>query len=178
MLFQVFSKELYIEKEDFCEEPPKGYFRLCPEKEVRLKGAYFVKFASLEKDENGEITTVHVTYDPASYGGESPDGRKVKGTLHWVSADHCYDAQVRLYDRLFKVENPSDESGVSDFTEHLNPNSMVILDNCKISSDVQSAKVGETFQFMRQGYFCIDKDSTDEKKIINRVVALKDSWGK
>ncbi|MBQ2676063.1 MAG: glutamine--tRNA ligase/YqeY domain fusion protein [Clostridia bacterium] len=174
----VFSKELYIEKEDFCEEPPKGYFRLCPEKEVRLKGAYFVKFASLEKDENGEITTVHVTYDPASYGGESPDGRKVKGTLHWVSADHCYDAQVRLYDRLFKVENPSDESGVSDFTEHLNPNSMVILDNCKISSDVQSAKVGETFQFMRQGYFCIDKDSTDEKKIINRVVALKDSWGK
>ncbi len=174
----LFSRELYIEREDFMENPPGKYFRLCPEKEVRLKSAYYVKFASLEKDENGEITAVHVTYDPESFGGETPDGRKVKGTLHWVSAAHCYDATVRLYDRLFNVENPSDETGVRDFTEHLNPDSMTVLEGCKITKDVLDAKPGDTFQFMRQGYFCVDKDSTPEHKVINRVVALKDSWAK
>lgn len=173
-----FSKEIYIEKEDFMECPPnRKYFRLCPEKEVRLKSAYFIKYVSCEKDENGEVTAVHVTYDPESYGGESPDGRKVKGTIHWVSTDHCKDATVRLYDRLFTVENPVGNPDV-DFTEYLNPDSCVTLENCKISDDVANAEVGKTFQFMRQGYFCIDKDSTADKKVINRVVALKDSFAK
>ena len=174
-----FSKEIYIEQDDFMECPPnRKYFRLCPEKEVRLKGAYFIKYVSCEKDEDGNVTCVHVTYDPASYGGESPDGRKVKGTIHWVSADHCKDATVLLYDRLFTVENPSNETGVKDFTEYLNPDSLVELKGCKISDDVAKAKVGDTFQFMRQGYFCIDKDSTADNVIINRVVALKDSFAK
>ena len=174
-----FSKEIYIEQDDFMECPPnRKYFRLCPEKEVRLKGAYFIKYVSCEKDENGEVTAVHVTYDPASYGGESPDGRKVKGTIHFVSANDWKDATVRLYDRLFTVENPSNEKGVNDFTEYLNPNSLVELKGCKISNDVADAQVGKTFQFMRQGYFCIDKDSTKDDIIINRVVALKDSWAK
>ena len=174
-----FSKEIYIEQDDFMECPPnRKYFRLCPEKEVRLKGAYFIKYVSCEKDADGNVTCVHVTYDPASYGGESPDGRKVKGTIHWVSADHCKDATVLLYDRLFTVENPSNETGVKDFTEYLNPDSLVELKGCKISDDVAKAKVGDTFQFMRQGYFCIDKDSTADNVIINRVVALKDSFAK
>ena len=173
-----FTKEIYIERTDFSENPPKGFFRLTPEKEVRLKGAYYVRFASFEKDENGEITTIHVTYDPESFGGETPDKRKVKGTLHWISAEHCVDAEVRLYDRLFNVENPSDETGVTDFTENLNPDSMVVLKGCKIGDEVANAPVGKTFQFMRQGYFCKDTKSTDENIIINRVVALKDSFKK
>jgi len=173
-----FSKEIYIEEDDFMEEPIKGYFRLSPNIEVRLKGAYFIKFASLEKDENGKITAVHVTYDPASKGGNSPDGRKVKGTLHWVSSAHSFDAEIRLYDRLFTIENPSNENGVNDFTDNLNPNSLVVLENCKIEPVVATSKIGETFQFMRQGYFCKDTDSTDDKIIINRTVALKDSWTK
>ena len=173
-----FTKEFYMERSDFSENPPKGFFRLTTENEVRLKGAYYVKFASAERDENGEITTLHVTYDPETFGGESPDKRKVKGTLHWISTSHSKDAEVRLYDRLFNVENPSDESGVNDFTDHLNPNSMTVLKGCKIGDDVANSKCGETFQFMRQGYFCKDTKSTDENIIINRVVALKDSWKK
>ena len=173
-----FTKEFYMERSDFSENPPKGFFRLTTENEVRLKGAYYVKFASAERDENGEITTLHVTYDPETFGGESPDKRKVKGTLHWISTEHCKNAEVRLYDRLFNVENPSDESGVNDFTDHLNPDSMTVLKGCKIGDDVANSKCGETFQFMRQGYFCKDTKSTDENIIINRVVALKDSWKK
>ncbi len=174
----IFSKHIYIERDDFCEEPPKGYFRLCPDKEVRLKGAYFVRYISCEKDENGNVVRVHCSYDPETKGGNAPDGRKVKGTIHWVSADNCVDAEVRLYDRLFLVENPSDEEGVGDFSENLNPNSMEIVSNCKIEKDLASRKVGETFQFMRQGYFCIDPDSTDEHPVFNRTVPLKDSWAK
>ena len=173
-----FTKEIYIERSDFSENPPKGFFRLTPDNEVRLKGAYYVRFCGADRDENGEITAIHVTYDPESFGGETPDKRKVKGTLHWISAEHCVDAEVRLYDRLFNVENPSDESGVNDFTEHLNENSMVILNGCKVGEDVAKSNVGGTFQFMRQGYFCKDTKSTDENIIINRVVALKDSWKK
>lgn len=173
-----FTKEIYIERSDFSENPPKGFFRLTPDNEVRLKGAYYVRFCGADRDENGEITAIHVTYDPESFGGETPDKRKVKGTLHWISAEHCVDAEVRLYDRLFNVENPSDESGVNDFTEHLNENSMVILNGCKVGEDVAKSNVGDTFQFMRQGYFCKDTKSTDENIIINRVVALKDSWKK
>lgn len=173
-----FSKEIYIEQDDFAMEPPKGFFRLCPAREVRLKGAYFLKFASLDTDENGNIIAVHCTYDPESYGGESPDGRKVKGTLHWVSATECADVTVNLYDRLFMVENPSNEVGVTDFTENLNPNSVETLKGCKIDRSLLSAKAGDTFQFMRQGYFCVDPDSTEDALIFNRTVALKDSWAK
>ncbi len=173
-----FSKEIFIEQDDFMLNPPGKYFRLCPEKEVRLKGAYYIKYASHETDENGNITVVHATYDPESFGGETPDGRKVKGTLHWVNANNCADATIRLYDRLFNVENPSDEEGVESFADNLNPESLITLENCKIDADLANAAVGETFQFMRQGYFCLDKDSADGKLIFNRTVALKDSFSK
>ncbi len=173
-----FTRELYIEEEDFALVPPPKYFRLCPEKEVRLKGAYFVKFASCEQDADGNVLAVHVTYDPASRGGESPDGRKVKGTLHWVSADYCLDAQVNLYDRLFLVENPSDEEGVSSFADNLNPDSLIVLNNCKVEEFMKDEEKGVRYQFMRQGYFCQDLDSTPEKLIFNRTAALKDSFPK
>ena len=173
-----FSKEIFIEQDDFMLNPPGKYFRLCPEKEVRLKGAYYIKYASHEVDENGNITVVHATYDPESFGGETPDGRKVKGTLHWVNAKNAANATVRLYDRLFVVENPSDEEGVESFADNLNPESLITLTNCKIDADLVKANVGDTFQFMRQGYFCLDKDSTDGELVFNRTVALKDSFSK
>lgn len=173
-----FSKELYIEREDFMENPPKGYFRLCPDKEVRLKSAYFVKFSHADKDEDGNLLAVHVTYDPASRGGNSPDGRKVKGTIHWVSAEKAVDAEVRLYDRLFAAENPSDERGVESFEDHLNPDSLVVLTGCKLEETLEGAKPGETFQFMRNGYFTVDPDTTENHLVFNRTVALKDSWAK
>ncbi|MDD6478460.1 MAG: glutamine--tRNA ligase/YqeY domain fusion protein [Oscillospiraceae bacterium] len=171
-----FSKELFIEADDFMLDPPGKYFRLCPQKEVRLKGAYYIRYASHETDENGNITAVHCTYDPESFGGETPDGRKVKGTLHWVSAKTAKDITVRLYERLFNVENPSDEEGVSSFADNLNPESLTVLNNCKIDSSFANATTGDTFQFMRQGYFCVDSDSTDDNLIFNRTVALKDSF--
>ena len=173
-----FSKEIFIEQDDFMLDPPGKYFRLCPRKEVRLKGAYYIKYSSHETDADGNITVVHCTYDPESYGGETPDGRKVKGTLHWVNAENCINAEVRLYDRLFNVPNPSDEEGVSSFAENLNPDSLKIIDNCKIDASLADANVGDVFQFMRQGYFCIDPDSTKEKPVFNRTVALKDSFSK
>ncbi len=173
-----FSRELYIEADDFMEEPPKKYFRLSPGREVRLKSAYFVTCTSVEKDADGNVTVIHCDYDPLTKGGDSPDGRKVKGTIHWVSAAHAVDAEVRLYDRLFNVENPSDESKVGDFTENLNPASMEVLKGCKLEGNLKSAKSGDTFQFLRLGYFCVDTDSTDDKLIFNRTVALKDSWAK
>ena len=173
-----FSREIFIEDDDFMLDPPGKYFRLCPAKEVRLKGAYFVKYASHEEDENGNITVVHCTYDPESRGGEAPDGRKVKGTLHWVSANNCISAEVRLYDRLFNVENPSDEEGVSSFADNLNPESLTVLTDAVIDASLKDVSVGDTFQFMRQGYFCVDKDSTTEKIVFNRTVALKDSFAK
>ena len=171
-----FSKEIYIEKEDFMLDPPGKYFRLCPAKEVRLKGAYFIKYASLETDEKGNITAVHCTYDPATRGGDAPDGRKVKGTIHWVSAKTAKKATVRLYDRLFMVENPSDEEGVSSFADNLNPNSLEVVKGALIENDVANAKPGDVFQFMRQGYFTVDPDTTEDEIIINRTVALKDSF--
>lgn len=172
-----FSRELYIEREDFMEEPPKKYFRLSIGREVRFKSAYFITCHSVEKDGEGNITALHCTYDPETRGGQAPDGRKVKGTIHWVSAAHALDAQIRLYDRLFLAENPSDESQ-GDFTQNLNPESMVVLDNCKIESNLKNLKPGDTFQFMRQGYFCLDPDTSGEKLVFNRTVALKDSWSK
>ena len=173
-----FSREIYIEQDDFALVPPPKYFRLCPEKEVRLKGAYFIKYASHECDEDGNITVVHCTYDPATKGGDAPDGRKVKGTLHWVSAAHAVDAEIRLYDRLFNVENPSDEEGVSSFQDNLNPDSLTVLTGCKCEAFMKDARPGDKYQFMRQGYFCVDTDTTADRLVINRTVALKDSFQK
>ncbi len=170
-----FSKEIYVEKEDFMIEPPKKYFRLFPGNEVRLRGAYFVKCVGYDTDDNGEVTAVHCTYDPESKGGNSPDGRKVKGTLHWVSAKNSIDFEARLYDRLFNNPNPSDESSGS-FKDNLNPDSLTILEGCKLEDGVGNLSVGDTFQFMRQGYFCVDTTSTDEKLVFNRTVDLKSSW--
>ena len=169
-----FGKELYIEKSDFMIEPPKKYFRLFPGNEVRLKGAYFVKCVGYDTDKNGEVTCVHCTYDPESRGGNSPDGRKVKGTIHWVNAADCKKAEVRLYDRLFNVPNPSDESN-GDFTNNLNPDSLIVSE-CLLEGGLDNLKAGDTFQFMRQGYFCVDKDSSDEKIVLNRTVQLNSSW--
>ena len=173
-----FSKEIYIEQTDFSLEPPKGFFRLCPEREVRLKGAYYLKFVSVDKNEDGSIAAVHCTYDPESRGGETPDGRKVKGTLHWVDAGNSVDFTANIYDRLFNVENPSNEVGVTDFTENLNPDSKVVLTGCKIDRTFENVKAGDTFQFMRQGYFCADKESEKGNLVFNRTVALKDSFNK
>ena len=170
-----FSKEIYVEKEDFMIEPPKKYFRLFPGNEVRLRGAYFVKCVGYDTDENGEVTAVHCTYDPESKGGNSPDGRKVKGTLHWVSAKNSIDFEARLYDRLFVNPNPSDES-TGSFKDNLNPESLTILSGCKLEDGIENLKVGDTFQFMRQGYFCVDTTSTDDKIVFNRTVALNSSW--
>ena len=173
-----FSREIFIEETDFSLDPPKGFFRLCPEKEVRLKGAYFVKYAGVVRDGEGNITEVHCTYDPESRGGESPDGRKVKGTIHWVNCADSKEVSVNLYDRLFLVENPSDESSVESFTENINPESIVKLEGCRIDATIADAKPYDSFQFMRQGYFCVDKESTPENMVFNRTVALKDSFAK
>ena len=167
-----FGREIFVEREDFMIEPVKKYFRLFPGNEVRLKSAYFVKCTGYDLDENGEVACLHCTYDPASKGGNSPDGRKVKGTLHWVSKDDCVKAEVRLYDRLFKTEKPE------DLKEDLNPDSLTVLEDCLIEGGIKGTKPGDVFQFMRQGYFCVDKDSADDKLVINRTVDLKSSWGK
>ena len=173
-----FSRELYIEREDFMENPPKKYFRLSVDKEVRLKNAYIVKCTGFKKDDNGNITEVYCEYDPTTKSGMVNPGRKVKGTLHWVSANHCVPVEVRLYDRLFCVENPSEEKE-KDFRELLNPDSLRILTDCKAEPYVATvSKPGERFQFQRTGYFCVDQDSTNDRIVFNRVVSLKDSWGK
>ena len=173
-----FSGELYIEADDFMEEPPKKYFRLKPEGEVRLKGAYFVTCKSVEKDENGKVTVIHCEYDPLSKGGESPDGRKVKGTIHWVSAAHALDAEARLYDRLFTIENVADIPDGEDYKAYLNPDSCKIA-AAKVEPSLRDAKSGDRFQFERIGYFCVDsKDSQPGKPVFNRTVQLKDSWAK
>jgi glutaminyl-tRNA synthetase len=170
----VFSRELYIEADDFMEEPPKKYFRLSPGREVRLKGAYYVTCTSFDKDADGNVTCIHCEYDPESRGGQTPDGRKVKGTLHWVSAPHAVDGEVRLYDRLFTKENPSD----GELMDNVNPGSIEVITGCKLEAGLAEAKVGDTFQFMRQGYFCMDPDSGEGRLVFNRTVALKDSWAK
>ncbi|OWV19888.1 glutamine--tRNA ligase [Fibrobacter sp. UWB4] len=171
-----FSGELYIEADDFMEEPPKKYFRLKPEGEVRLKGAYFVTCKSVEKDENGKVTVIHCEYDPLSKGGESPDGRKVKGTIHWVSAEHAVDAEVRLIDNLFTLEDPAQVPEGEDWHDYLNPDSMVIK-QAKVEPALANAKLEDRFQFMRQGYFCLDsEDSKPGHLVFNRTVGLKDSF--
>jgi glutaminyl-tRNA synthetase len=174
-----FSKVLYIERDDFREDPPKQFFRLAPGREVRLRYGYFITCTGVVKDEEtGEITELHCTYDPATRGGNSPpDGRKVKSTIHWVSAAHAIDAEVRLYDTLFLNESPGEGEG-RDFTDDLNPNSLEVLWDCKLEPHVGSAQPGDRFQFERLGYFCVDPDSAPSRLVFNRTVQLRDTWAK
>ncbi len=173
------TRELYIEREDFMEDPPKKFFRLAPGREVRLRYACFLKCESVEKDAAGNVTALRCTWDPATRGGDAPDGRKVKATLHWVSASHAVDAEVRLYDRLFKVENPMDVPEGQSYLQHVNPDSLERLTGCKLEPRLASAAPGERFQFERLGYFCADaKDHQAAAPVFNRTIALADAWAK
>lgn len=172
-----FSRELWIERDDFMEEAPKNYFRLTPGNEVRLKNAYIVRCTGCKKDENGVVTEVYAEYDPLTRSGMPEANRKVKGTIHWVSVDHCLDAEVRLYDRLFLAENPSEEKDC-DFRDLLNPESLVVKQHCKVEACLKDVKPLDSFQFQRIGYFNVDKDSTPDHLVFNRTVSLKDSWKK
>ncbi len=173
-----FSREIYIEREDFMEEPPPKFYRLAPGREVRLRYAYFIKCVDVVKDANGEVVELRCTYDPATKGGHAPDGRKVKATIHWVSAAHALDAEVRLYDRLFSVEDPTDVPEGTDWKVNVNPKSLEVLYPCKLEPSLKDAEPGERFQFERLGYFCVDPDSTPERLVFNRTVTLKDQWAK
>ena len=173
-----FTRELYIERDDFMENPPKKFFRLAPDQEVRLKSAYIIKCTGIKKDSDGNVEEIYCEYDPDTRSGMTGSMRKVKGTLHWVSAEYSSTAEVRLYDRLFNVENPAEEKDV-DFRELLNPDSLKIVDNCRIEPYLaENAKPGNRYQFQRTGYFCVDPDSTDGHLVFNRTVSLKDSWEK
>jgi glutaminyl-tRNA synthetase len=171
-----FSRVLYIEREDFMEDPPRKFYRLAPGREVRLRYAYFITCESVVKDDEGNIVELHCTYDPETRGGNAPDGRKVKATLHWVSAAHAKEAEVRIYDTLFTESDMNSVEG--DFTDYINPNSLEVLETCYIEPSLAAAQVGAHFQFERQGYFCVDPDSTDDKLVFNRTVALRDTWAK
>jgi len=173
-----FSRVLYIEQEDFREDPPKQYYRLSPGREVRLRYGYFITCTGVVKDDKGEVIEVHCTYDPATRGGDSPDGRKVKSTIHWVSASHAVDAEVRLYETLFTKEDPDDVAEGGEFTDNLKPNSLDVLANCKLEPSLAGAVPGSRYQFERLGYFCVDRDSTPQKLVLNRTVALRDTWAK
>jgi glutaminyl-tRNA synthetase len=173
-----FSREVYIEHDDFREIPPPKYYRLSPGKEVRLRNAYFVTAQTVVKDAAGNVTEVHCTYDPASRGGNSPDGRKVKSTMHWVSAPHAISAEVRLYDKLFTKPDPNDFADGGSFLDNLNPESLQVVPDARLEPSLAEAKVGAPYQFERVGYFCLDRDSTAEKLVFNRTLALKDSWSK
>lgn len=175
-----FSKVIYIEQDDFMENPPKKYFRLSPGTEVRLKNAYFIKCVNVIKDKDtNEIIEVHCTYDPKSKGGESPDGRKVKGTIHWVSSEHAVSARVRLYNHLFTIPDMNNLKEGEDYKDYLNPNSIEILENCMIEPCIKEATINDRFQFLRMGYFCLDsKDFTTDMLVFNRIVGLKDTWAK
>jgi glutaminyl-tRNA synthetase len=173
-----FSRELYIERTDFREDPPKKYFRLAPGREVRLRYGYFITCVDVVKDENGEVIELHCTYDPESKGGKSPDGRKVRGTIHWLSAAHAVGAEIRLYDHLFDKPDPTDTVD-GDFKSSLNPNSLEVLTSCLVEPGLAQAKPGARFQFERMGYFCVDsEDSSPEKPAFNRTVTLRDTWAK
>jgi glutaminyl-tRNA synthetase len=170
---------LYIEQDDFREDPPKQYFRLTPGREVRLRYGYFVTCTGVVKNEMGEPVEVHCTYDPATCGGNAPpDGRKVKSTIHWVSAAHAIDAEVRVYESLFTKPNPGDVEEGQDFTANLNPNSLETLSGCKLEPSLADAPVESRYQFERLGYFCVDRESASGKLVFNRTVALRDTWGK
>ncbi len=174
-----FSRELWIERSDFMENPPRKFFRLAPGREVRLKHAYYVTCIDVVKDSAGEVTEIRCTYDPLSKGGGTEDGRKVRGTLHWVSAQHAVDGEVRLYEHLFSKENPYEvEDGESDFISNINPDSLKTLRGCKLEPGLLNAEKGDHFQFLRNGYFCLDSDSTKDALVFNRTVSLRDSWAK
>ena len=173
-----FSKVLYIEQEDFMENPPKKFYRLAPNREVRLRYGYFIKCVSVVKDpKTGEVVEVHCTYDPETRSGFAPDGRKVDATIHWVSANHSIPAVVRLYDRLFQIADPTSEG--DDFTKQLNPKSLEILTSCRVEPSLASVAPGSRYQFERLGYFCVDPvDSSEKAPVFNRTVTLRDSWAK
>ena len=173
-----FSRELYIEREDFMEDAPKKFFRLAPGREVRLRYAYFITCTDVVKDADGKVVELHCTYDPATRGGDSPDGRKVKGTLHWVSVENSIPAEVRLYDHLFAKENPEDVEEGKDFTSNLNPDSLKVVTDARVEPSLAEVENGDRFQFERLGYFCVDPDSTAENIVFNRTVSLKDTWAK
>jgi glutaminyl-tRNA synthetase len=173
-----FSRELYIEQDDFREVPPKGYYRLSPGKEVRLRYGYFITAQNVVKNSVGEVMEVHCTYDPATHGGNAPDGRKVKSTIHWVSAAHAMDAEVRVYDNLFSNPDPNDVPEGQDFTANLNPASLEVVPNAKLEPSLQNSRPGDRYQCERLGYFCVDTDSKPGKLVFNRTVALKDTWAK
>ena len=173
-----FSRVLYIEQDDFREDPPKQYFRLAPGREVRLRYGYFVTCTSVVKDASGQVTEIHCTYDPATRGGNAPDGRKVKSTIHWVSAEHAIDAEVRLYDTLFTREDPNQVEEGQEFTDNLNPQSLEVVSGAKLEPSLRGAAPGSSFQFERLGYFSVDPDTKPEKLVFNRTVALRDTWAK
>jgi len=173
-----FSKVLYIEQDDFREDPPKQYFRLAPGREVRLRYGYLVTCTGVVKDAGGNVVELHCTYDPATKGGTTPDGRKVKSTIHWVSAEHAVDAEVRIYETLFNCEDPNVVPEGQDFTVNLNPNSLEVVTGCKLEPSLREAASGTPYQFERLGYFAADPDSTRETLVFNRTVALRDTWAK
>ena len=174
-----FSKVLYIEREDFMEDPPRKFFRLAPGREVRLRYAYFVKCVDVVKDGAGNVVELHCTYDPETRGGNTPpDGRKVKATLHWVSAEHALEAEVRLYERLFVKEDPNDVPEGGDWVDNLNPDSLEVLPTCYVEPSLAGFKAGYRVQFERKGYFCVDPDTTSDKLVFNRTVTLRDTWAK
>jgi glutaminyl-tRNA synthetase len=172
-----FSRELYIEQDDFREDPPKQYFRLSPGREVRLRYGYFITARSVVKNDRGEVVEVHCTYDPETRGGNAPDGRKVKSTIHWVSAAHAIDTEVRLYDNLFTKENPNEVEPGQDFTANLNPSSLEIV-TAKLEPSLSNPAPGGHYQFERLGYFSVDPDTTPGRPVFNRTVTLKDTWAK
>jgi len=173
-----FSRVLYIEQDDFRENPPKQFFRLAPGREVRLRYAYFIKCIDLIKDNKGIVSELKCTYDPATRGGDAPDGRKVKATMHWVSAKHAIDAEVRLYDHLFTKRDPNDTLEGADYKTNLNPSSLITLAPCKLERALKDFAPGDRCQFERQGYFYLDKDSSPQEMVFNRIVTLKDTWAK
>ena len=173
-----FSKTLYIEREDFMEDPPKKFYRLAPGREVRLRYAYLITCDEVVKDEEGKVIELRCTYDPETHGGNAPDGRKVKATLHWVSAPHAIDAEARLYDALFTVENPNKVEEGGDWLDNINPKSLVVKQGCKLEPSLASAEPGERFQFERKGYFCVDPNTTADRPVFNRTVTLRDTWAK
>jgi glutaminyl-tRNA synthetase len=170
-----FGKVLYIERDDFMEVPPKKFFRLSPGNEVRLRCAYFIKCTGVVKDADGQIVELRATYDPATRGGDSPDGRKVKATLHWVSAGHAVDAEVRVYDRLFTHEDPA---GTENYLDHVNPASLEVIRDAKVEPSLANAPAGARYQFERLGYFCVDQDSRPGALVFNRTVSLRDTWAR
>jgi glutaminyl-tRNA synthetase len=173
-----FSKVLYIEQDDFREDPPKQYYRLSPGKEVRLRYGYFITAKTVVRNGRGEVVEVHCTYDPATRGGNAPDGRKVKSTIHWVSAAHALDAEVRIYDKLFTKEDPNQVEEGQEFTANLNPNSLEVIAQAKLEPTLANAPIEGRYQFERLGYFCVDPDSKPGRPVFNRTVALKDTWAK